>query len=195
MTITGTLRQLLVALQGPAVEIAYGVNAGNTIRHGEPAPPPPRTSRDVAVAAYFKGRAARWQVVYEHAITSADEPRGRLLAVFDALQTAAVEPRLRNITFADTHLAQGPEARRVVDRHFRLLRQRLLELAQATGAHDSQDLADAIERLSVGAAAMTADTDALQAIVIAREVARERLEAATAQLPNEDIRRKPGSRG
>jgi hypothetical protein len=28
---------------------------------------------------------------------------------------------------------------------------------------------------------MTADTDAVQAIVIAREVARERLEAATAQ--------------
>jgi hypothetical protein len=179
MPTTGTVRTLLVTLRGLAVEIAYGVNAGTAIRHGQPPPPPPRTSRDAAVAAYFEGREVRWRLVYESAITSATEPGGRLLAIFDALREAAIEPRLRNITFADTHLARGPDARRVVDLHFRLLRQRLVELAQATGTHDPHSLADSIERLSRAAAGMAEDAETVHAIAIAREAARDHLEAAT----------------
>jgi hypothetical protein len=122
----------------------------------------------------------RWWVVYESAIVAAEGPRGRLLAVFDALQAAVDDPRLRNITFADTHLAQGPAARRVADQHFRQLRQRLLELAQAAGARDPRTLADAIGRLSGGAAGMAGDVDAAHAIETAREAAREHVCAATA---------------
>ena len=179
MPTTSTLRQLLVALRKLAVEFAYGIDAGSAIRHGQPAPPPPRTSRDAAVAAYFDGREVRWGLVYEAAIAAAEGPCGRLLAVFDALQAVVDQPRLRNITFADTRQAQGPVARRAVDRHFRLLRQRLFELAQATGACDPRALADAIGRLSRGAAGMAGGVDAEHAIEVARAVAREHVDAAT----------------
>lgn len=179
MPTTGTVRHLLLTLRGLAAEVGYGVNAGAAIRHGQPPPPPPGISRDAAVAAYFEGREVRWRVVYESAIASATGPGERLLAVFDALGEAATDPRLRNITFADTRLARGPDARGVVDRHFRLLRQRLVELAQATGTHDPDSLAESVERLSRAAAGMAADAETVHAIAIAREAARDHLEAAT----------------
>ena len=53
MTTTTTVRRLLAILRGIAVEIAYGLNAGAAIRHGQTPPPPPRTSRDTCQVQRF----------------------------------------------------------------------------------------------------------------------------------------------
>lgn len=45
MTTTSTLRDVLVRIRGVAADIAYGINAGAAIRHGQQPPPPPRPAR------------------------------------------------------------------------------------------------------------------------------------------------------
>lgn len=92
--------------------------------------------KDALVAAYLRVRDARWQATLEETITAAgDDPRTRLLAVFDALRIWHADPRFRGCSFANAAAeltTPGHPARAVVTTHKQALRDRISELALAT---------------------------------------------------------------
>jgi AcrR family transcriptional regulator len=99
------------------------------------------------ILAYLDGRDVRWRGMLERAITAAgDDPSARLLAVFDALRSWAVsETRFRGCSFANAmaELADpGHPAREVVTSLKKALRDRMLDLAEATGTADPGLLVD-----------------------------------------------------
>jgi hypothetical protein len=181
--ILNSLHQIVHELRRVGREVAYGVNAGNAIRHGLPVPPAPAPSRppadqllgkDARMAAYLEGREVRWQNVYSQAIRAAGpDPRQRLLAVFDALHTAVTVPSLKNTTLADASLVVGPAAARVVEAHRSGLRSQLAELSMDLGAADPGVLADSVDRLVHAAVGQPGDSSAVQAIATARDLAAE----------------------
>lgn len=183
MNTSESLHQIVHTLRRVAREVAYGVNAGNAIRHGLPAPQAPATGpppsgqpqgKDARMAAYLEGREVRWQVVYDRAIKAAGpEPRQRLLAVFDALHAAVTVPNLKNTTLTDASLVVGPAASRVVEAHRSELRRRLESLSRATEAADPDALADDIDRLVRAAVGQPGDSTTVPAIAIARDLAAE----------------------
>lgn len=116
--------------------------------------------KDGLIAAYLEGRDMRWRVTWEDAIIAAgDDPRARLLAVFDALEPWAVEPCYRGCSFANAaaELADHDHpARRVVSAHKQAMRQRLTELAHAAGFADPERVVAQLLMLVEGAITTTA---------------------------------------
>ncbi|MER7394107.1 TetR family transcriptional regulator [Streptomyces sp. NPDC000151] len=109
----------------------------------------------IAFLAYLDGRQTRWQLILDDCIDDAGaDPRARLLAVFDALKEWAVSPSgFRSCAFAhaQVELARPDHpARSVVARHKKALRERVRELAEATGAPAPDLLADQLLLLYEG---------------------------------------------
>lgn len=111
--------------------------------------------KDDLVAAYLEGRDLRWRATMEDAITAAgDDPRARLLAVFDALRIWHSDPRFRGCSFANAVAelsATEHPARAVVSSHKQALRDHLSESAHATSHHDPDLLVDQLMMLFEGA--------------------------------------------
>jgi AcrR family transcriptional regulator len=110
------------------------------------------------ILAYLDGRDVRWRGTLERAIeTAGDDPSARLLAVFDALRSWAVsESRFRGCSFANAmaELADpGHPAREFVTSRKKVLRDRMLDLAQATGTTDPGLLVDRLLFVYEGAIA------------------------------------------
>ncbi|MFF9350154.1 TetR/AcrR family transcriptional regulator [Streptomyces sp. NPDC014734] len=129
--------------------------------------------------AYIDGRQARWRLTLDQCIEEAgDDPRARLLAVFDALRAwADSQPGFRSFSFthAMVELA-GPQhpARTVLTANKQALRRQMLELAEATGTPDPGLLTDQLLLIYEGAIANhalgTVDRPADRAHATARQI-------------------------
>lgn len=111
--------------------------------------------KDELVAAYLEGRDIRWRTTMEHVLSDAgDDPRARLLAVFDALRIWHEDPRYRGCSFANAAAElsdAGHPARAVVRAHKDALRARMSDLARAAGRTDPDLLVDQLLMLFEGA--------------------------------------------
>lgn len=98
---------------------------------------------DPLFAAYLDGREVRWQAGYERDIAAAgNDPRLRLLALFETLRTCTADPALADCTFAGFSAGSaGPFSRRIITRHENTLRDRLTELATEAGVPEPAALA------------------------------------------------------
>jgi AcrR family transcriptional regulator len=111
--------------------------------------------KDALVAAYLNDRHARWMRRWDAHVAAAPDDRGRLLAIFDALDAWAREGGAeRGCAFVDAaaelsdreHPAWGE-----ISAHKDDLRRRLRELAEAAGRSDAEPLADQLLLLYEGA--------------------------------------------
>jgi AcrR family transcriptional regulator len=139
--------------------------------------------KDELVAAYLRGRLERWRELVEAAQAGADDPDGKVLAVFDALADYVSLPEFRGCPFVNAS-AEAPagEAQQLAIKEYRTwLRRSFLQLAADTGVADSEALADALIVLYDGALA-TAEMGgtARTAAMTAKRIARLTLAAAKA---------------
>ncbi|WP_026415237.1 TetR/AcrR family transcriptional regulator [Actinomadura oligospora] len=112
--------------------------------------------KQALIMAYLEGRETRWQFRLQRAIDAAGEdPRARLLAVFDALKGwAASESRFRGCSFVNA-LAELAEpdhpARAVVHAYKAALRDCVFQLAEESGTPDPELLTDQLLLVYEGA--------------------------------------------
>lgn len=111
--------------------------------------------KDALVAAYLRDRHERWMQRWERHIGAASGPIDRLLAIFDALDEWAKEGgATRGCAFVDAAAELSDRAHpawREIDAHKRDLRDRLVELADATPLADPSDVADRLLLIYEGA--------------------------------------------
>ena len=111
--------------------------------------------KDALVAAYLHERHARWMRRWETHVAAAPDDRGRLLAIFDALDDWAREGGAeRGCAFVDAAAELSDRehpAWREISAHKDDLRRRLLELGEAAGRADAGPLADQLLLLYEGA--------------------------------------------
>lgn len=112
--------------------------------------------KQALIIAYLEGRETRWQLRLQRAIDAAgDDPRARLVAVFDALSGwAASESRFRGCSFVNA-LAELAEpnhpARAVVHAYKAALRDCVHQLAEEGRAPDPELLTDQLLLVYEGA--------------------------------------------
>lgn len=133
--------------------------------------------KDALVAAYLQARDARWRATVEESVAAAGEaPAARLLAVFDALRVWNADPRFRGCSFANAAAeltAPGHPGRLVVAAHKQALRERVAELAGATGHPAPGRLTDQLLLLFEGATTTQALGTVHEAVDVARALAEE----------------------
>ncbi|MEC4016359.1 TetR/AcrR family transcriptional regulator [Streptomyces sp. H27-D2] len=111
--------------------------------------------KDTLVVAYLQARDARWNELLTHALEGVgDDPRARLIAVFDALGSCHADPDFRGCSFANAaaELAHRDHpARAVVTDHKKALREDLTRLTQQAGFANVGLLVDTLLMLYEGA--------------------------------------------
>src|SRR4051812_32013792 len=111
--------------------------------------------KDALVAAYLRHRHERWMRRWERHIAAAADARGRLLAIFDALDEWEREGGARRgCAFVDAAAELGDRAHPAwaeITAHKTGVRDRLVELAAAAGHGDGAQLADRLLLLYEGA--------------------------------------------
>ena len=111
-------------------------------------------SKDALIVAYLQDSNAKFWAWFDEAISSADDPSGRLLAFFQALEKLAMTPTCFGCPFLNA-VVDFPErehpAHAVALKHKQAVRLRFVELAEATGARDPAALADQLFLLMDGA--------------------------------------------
>ena len=147
-------------------------------------------SKDELVRAYLRGRAERRQRRISERIARTEDPRERILSIFDLLGELAADPAFRGCAFVNAR-AEGPRETKVtrVCADMRAwLRGLFTELARDAGAADPERLGNELVLLYDGAtvgAAMDADAGVART---ARALAATLLEGATG------VRKRPGAR-
>jgi AcrR family transcriptional regulator len=141
-------------------------------------------SKDELVRAYLEERARRRRERISQRIAEHDDPRARILSVFDLLAETARETAFRGCAFVNA-CAEGPggpatPARQVSSKHRAWVRDLFHQLATDLGARDPEQLARQLSLLNTGAliaAYMDSDPDAP---LVARDVAERLLDAQAA---------------
>jgi AcrR family transcriptional regulator len=148
-------------------------------------------SKDELVRAYLQGRAALRQQRISERIARTDDPRQRILAVFELLGELAAAPSFRGCAFVNAS-AEGPRDRtkvaRVCDEMRTWLRGLFTGLARDAGAAQPERLGAELVLLYDGAtvgAAMDHDPGRAE---VARSIAARLLDAAAS---GEKRRRRP----
>ncbi|MCZ1008151.1 TetR/AcrR family transcriptional regulator [Streptomyces lydicus] len=145
--------------------------------------------KDALVVAYLEERDARWRKLLDLTWEAAgDDPRDRLLAVFDALGICHSERGFRGCSFANAaaELAHRDHpARTIVTAHKAELREDISSLVHRAGYENAADLTDTLLMLYEGATT----TQALGTVEDAISKAR----AAVARLLGTWPRREGGS--
>ena len=112
-------------------------------------------SKEHLVAAYLDHRDEQWRArLRAHVERCAEEPRERLLAVFDWLGLWFAEPGFRGCAFINAFGELGGEAPLVlaaVQRHKFAFRDYLVDLARSHASRDPVALADQLLLLAEGA--------------------------------------------
>jgi AcrR family transcriptional regulator len=140
--------------------------------------------KDALVAAYLQARDARWRATLEESVIAAgDDPDARLLAVFDALRIWHADPHFRGCSFANAAAeltTPDHPARTVVTAHKQALRDRITELAQATGHPASNRLVNQLLLLFEGATTTQALGTVSNAVDEAHAIAKDLICSRTA---------------
>jgi AcrR family transcriptional regulator len=119
-------------------------------------------SKDELVRAYLRGRAERRQQRISERLARSEDPRERILSIFDLLGELAADPAFRGCAFVNAR-AEGPRETKVtrVCADMRAwLRGLFTELARDTGAADPERLGAELVLIYDGAtvgASMDAD--------------------------------------
>jgi AcrR family transcriptional regulator len=138
-------------------------------------------SKDELIRSYLTARHVARQERMTRGLARYENPRDRLLGVFDVLGAAIAEPGFRGCAFVNASAEARPDsaAVQVSGQSRAWLRSLLAELAQAAGAADADRLARQLELLYDGASvAGNMDRDP-GAAAAARAAAAALLDAAT----------------
>jgi AcrR family transcriptional regulator len=141
------------------------------------------SGKDDLVREYLKGRHARWAARIEAAIATKDEPREKVLAVFDELGTIFEEPAYRGCAFsrAIAEAQPGSTEREQASSYRAWVHGLFQHLTDSMGARDAAKLADSLVVLYDGARmSYQMDLDPRSA-QFARGIAEQLMDAATAQ--------------
>ncbi len=142
-------------------------------------------SKDELVRAYLEARAQRRREGISQRIARYEDPRARILSIFDLLAETARETSFRGCAFVNA-CAEGPSdpatpARQVSSKHRAWVRDLLAQLATDLGARDPGEVARQLSLL-YGGALITAFLDSdPDAPLVARGVAESLLDAQVAR--------------
>lgn len=140
-------------------------------------------SKDGLVKAYLEGRHERQKARIARALERAgDDPRARLLAVFDAQAELFATPGFRGCAFAaaTAEVPVGDELEHVAGGYRGYVRQILRELAAEAGVRDADRLACQLHLIYDGAQQAARMDRAPSVALLARETAAVVVDAALA---------------
>lgn len=135
-------------------------------------------SKDALVTAYLAGRGERRRALVEARIASLEDPRKRILAVFDLLGELAEEPGFRGCAFANAS-AEGKPSKRVGDACKRArgwVHTLFVGLASESGAPDPERLGSELALLYHGTNLVSAHQRDAGAARTARGIAQRLLD-------------------
>jgi AcrR family transcriptional regulator len=137
-------------------------------------------SKEELVRAYLEARHAARRETVLAAMGKHQDPKGKLLALFDVLITTVKQPRFRGCAFANASAESEPESAAAdVTRKVRAwLLGVMVEQAKALGATDSARLARQLTLLYDGALAQSALDQSPAAATAARAAAQLLIDAA-----------------
>ena len=139
-------------------------------------------SKDALIQAALQRRDERWRDWFRHAVARrAETPRGRLLAVFDALEEWFARADFHGCMFikASAEYAEhGDPIHAMAAEHQRLVLAELRDLAAAAGAPRPARLAREIMLLALGAIVATQVNGPVEAGQAAKKAAEVLIEAA-----------------
>ena len=139
-------------------------------------------SKDELVRAYLQGRHDRRRTRLLAGLERYDDPRDRLLGVFEVLAEVAARPGFRGCAFynASAESPVGSPVEEVSDVYRAWIRGLFAELARDAGAKDPAALADQLVVLYDGASVgARMDKDGPKAALVARDMAAMLVAAAT----------------
>ncbi|MGN6607738.1 MAG: TetR/AcrR family transcriptional regulator [Jatrophihabitans sp.] len=137
-------------------------------------------SKEALVAAYLEGRQARSTGRIERAMAAHDDPRGKILAVFEAQQRLFADPEYRGCAFvaATAEAPAGGVEEQASDRFRTWLRELFVRLAGEAGVADPDSLGRTLHLLYDGAMTSARMDRDPQAAAVARDTAAALLDAA-----------------
>jgi AcrR family transcriptional regulator len=137
-------------------------------------------SKDELIRAYLEGRHQRRRESIHRELAKVDEPREKLLAVFDELGMIIQLPGFHGCAFmnASVEARPGSAALQAADDYRAWLRGLFVELATSAGAGDPVKLGRELHLLYGGASVCARMDHDLSAAAAAREVAEILIDAA-----------------
>jgi AcrR family transcriptional regulator len=133
-------------------------------------------SKDALILAVLELRDQRFrQWMEERTFSLADHPKGRLLAVFDALEEWFADPKFHGCLFINAAAEYGlptDEIHQSAAHHKRLVLDWLIALAAQTGIPDPESLAAKLMLIMEGAIVTRQAADDPNAARTAKELAR-----------------------
>ncbi|WBQ03066.1 TetR/AcrR family transcriptional regulator [Kribbella sp. CA-293567] len=137
-------------------------------------------SKDHLIEAYLDKRDRLWKEMLADHVEAATEPRERILAVFDFLDTWFQEKSFRGCAFINSFGELGtvsPQVAELARKHKAGFRVALRDLSAAAGAPDPQRLADYLILLSEGAITTSVFSESAAPATRAREAAQLLMDA------------------
>jgi AcrR family transcriptional regulator len=139
-------------------------------------------SKDALIQAALARRDERWRAWFRNAVARrAETPRGRLLAVFDALDEWFAQPDFHGCMFiraAGEYAGHDDPIHAIAAEHQRLVLAELRDLAAAAGAPRPARLAREIMLLALGAIVATQVNGPVEAGQAAKKAAEVLIDAA-----------------
>ncbi len=140
--------------------------------------------KDELVAEYLRRRDERWRAYLQEVTEGVAEPRGKLLAVFEAYGEWLAGEDFRGCAFANAAAeipAPNHPARIVARQHKEGVKEHLTALAREAGFDEPDNLAERLLLLLEGATATAAMRRSGDTLDVARSVARELMDAQDAR--------------
>lgn len=138
-------------------------------------------AKDRLVEAYLERRDLQWRKMLSEAVDAHDEPREKILAVFDGLHGWFLQRGYRGCSFVNSFGELGgisPRVAELAHDHQAGFHRYLTDLATTAGASDPGRLADHLILLSEGAITTSAISGSPDPAHRAKEVAELLLDAA-----------------
>ncbi|MDX6240951.1 MAG: hypothetical protein QOG10_5775 [Kribbellaceae bacterium] len=131
-------------------------------------------AKDRLVEAYLARRNLQWRTMLADSVDAQEDPRERILAVFDFLHTWFQQRDYRGCAFINTFGELGaisPKVAKLAHEHKEGFRQLLTDLAREAGAPEPGRLADHLILLTEGAITTSAISGSPEPAQRAREAA------------------------
>lgn len=135
--------------------------------------------KDELVAAYLRDRDERWCVSLKETTDRYEDPKGRLLAVFEAYGEWLVSDGYRGCAFinAASEIAKADHpAREIALAHKKRVKEHLATLAKEAGLRDPGALAEKLLLLLEGAMVTASMRKSHEPLNVARNMARDLVE-------------------